>query len=269
MQHIAIESNQIKKDIQSLIIDMDGVLWKGEHPIGNLAKIFDSIRKLNYSFILATNNAMLSVEQYQEKLSKFNVILEAWQIINSSQATAQYLKRKYAQGGPVFIIGENGIQSMLREYGFYHSENNPVAVVVGLDRELTYDKLRKATLFIRKGSVFIGTNPDVTFPMPEGLIPGAGSILAALSVASGTTPKIIGKPSPYMYTFALERLNTEPKHTLVIGDRLETDIAGAQDIGCLTGLVLSGVTNRELALDWKPMPNFISEDLSSLINELE
>jgi len=261
--------NQDNNDIQSLIIDMDGVLWKGEEEIGNLSKIFDTIRGRNYGFILATNNAMLSVEQYQKKLSRFNVQMEDWQIINSSQATAHYLREKYPQGKPVFIIGENGIHSTLSEYNFYHSEKNPVAVIVGLDRELTYEKLRKATLFIRSGSDFIGTNPDVTYPMPEGLIPGAGSILAALSAASNITPKIIGKPSPYMYSYALERLQSKPENTIVVGDRLDTDIAGAQEIGCLTGLVLSGVTDLELALNWKPNPNFISKDLSNLLNELE
>jgi 4-nitrophenyl phosphatase len=138
-------------------------------------------------------------------------------------------------------------------------------VVAGMDRKLTYDKLRRATLLIRAGAPFIGTNPDKTFPVPEGLIPGAGSILAALETATGVTPLIMGKPSPAMYEVALMRLGTSPAETLVIGDRLETDIEGAQKIGCRTGLVLSGVTTAVQARLWKPQPDIIAENLESIV----
>ncbi len=256
------------RTINSLILDMDGVLWKGEHPIGDLPYIFESIQLLKYNVVLATNNAMLSVEDYLEKFNRFGVWLEGWQIINSSFATAYYLRNKYPEGGPVYIIGENGLHKTLEKYGFFHSDNKPIAVVVGLDRGLTYEKLKIATLFIRNGADFIGTNPDRTYPMPEGLVPGAGSILAALESASDSSPKIIGKPAPEMYFVALERLRSKPEETLVIGDRLETDIAGAQLIGCPTGLVLSGVTTLEMAKEWKPTPTFISQDLTNLLNEI-
>jgi 4-nitrophenyl phosphatase len=138
-------------------------------------------------------------------------------------------------------------------------------VVVGIDRQLSYEKLCRATLLIRSGVPFIGANPDRTFPTPEGLIPGAGAILAAIETATSVKPLIMGKPSPAMYQLALERLGTSPAETLVVGDRLETDIAGAQVIGCRTALVLSGVTSEADAYAWQPPPDFIARNLASLV----
>lgn len=252
--------------IRALILDMDGVLWRGDLPLGDLPTIFREINQQGFKVVLATNNAILSVEQYQQKIERFGVKLDEWQIINSSQATARYLSKKYPHGGPIFIIGEEGLYTTLEREGYYHSEKNAKAVVAGLDRTITYEKLKLATILIRNGSEFIGTNPDKTYPMPEGLVPGAGSILAALEAATEIPPRIIGKPAPEMYYAALERLGTTPEETLVVGDRLETDIAGAQATGCLSGLVLSGVTDLEMAKNWNPPPNFIFKDLESLLS---
>jgi len=116
--------------------------------------------------------------------------------------------------------------------------------------------------------VFIATNTDRTYPTPAGLAPGAGSIVTALEVATDQRPTVIGKPSPEMYLLAMERMNTIPSNTLVVGDRLETDIEGAQAIGCLSALVLSGVTLPEQAYAWRPQPDCITADLTSLINLL-
>ena len=135
-----------------------------------------------------------------------------------------------------------------------------------MDRQLTYDKLRMATLLIRAGAPFLATNYDVTFPTPEGLVPGAGAIVAAVETATSTKALVIGKPSPAMYQAAIERLGTTPTETLVVGDRLETDIAGGQALHCPTALVLSGVTNPEAARLWQPQPDVTVEDLTSLVN---
>ena len=123
-------------------------------------------------------------------------------------------------------------------------------------------------MLIRSGVPFIGTNPDRTFPTPEGQVPGAGSILATIEAATDTTPLVIGKPNPAMYQYALDRLGTTPQETLVVGDRLETDIAGAQELGCPSALVLSGVTSEEDAWAWNPPPEIISDNLTNVIREL-
>ena len=261
-------SSQIKltlSSIQALILDMDGVLWRGNEAIGDLQSIFDRIEKIGWKVIFATNNGSRTVQQYIDLLASFGVKAEPWQVISSATAAIEYLCRKFPHGGPVYIIGEQGIVEACSEHGFYQSETGPLAVIVGIDRKLTYEKLKIATLLIRSGVSFIGTNPDRTFPTPQGLVPGAGAILSAITVASDVNPTIVGKPEPMIYQIALERLKIPPDKTLVVGDRPETDIAGAQLLGCHTALVLSGVTNLNQAQAWQPEPDMIMNDLESLI----
>jgi len=249
---------------------MDGVIWRGGQPLGDLPSIFTEINHRGFKVILATNNATLSPNQYLQRLCSFGVKLESWQVINSAEATAHYLQQRYPKGGPVFIVGETGLQQALSERGFYHAnaERDVLAVVAGLDRNLNYDKLSKATLLIRAGAAFIGTNPDPTFPDKCGIVPGAGSILALLEAASEVKPTVIGKPAPGMYRVALSRLGTQPEATLVVGDRLKTDIAGAQALGCRSALVLTGVTSEAEVNKWEPMPDLVASDLTSLLEML-
>ena len=244
---------------------MDGVLWRGAEAIGDLRSIFRHIKKVGWKVIFTTNNGSRTIQQYVELLSSFGVTVEPWQVITSAIAATSYLRSQFPNGGPVYIIGEQGIIEACAEQGFYQSEADALAVVVGIDRNLSYDKLKTATLLLRSGVPFIGTNPDRTFPTLQGLVPGAGSILAALTAASDVAPIIVGKPEPTMYWLALERLNIIPDQALVIGDRLETDIVGAQLIGCRTALVLSGVTSSDQANAWEPAPDIITRDLKSII----
>lgn len=254
--------------IRALILDMDGVLWLADQPLGDLPSIFAEIDRHGWKVTLATNNSTLSVDSYLDKLAGFGVFLQRWQIINSSQAVAHYLHEKFPHGGPVYMIGEAGLTQALAEQNFYHSEEEVQAVVSSMDRQLSYQKLSQATLFIRSGIPFIGTNPDRTFPTPLGLVPGAGAILAALEAASDIKPYVVGKPAPEMYRVALDRLGTLPEETLVVGDRIETDILGAQALGCATGLVLSGVTSEAKAREWRPAPDLIAADLTTLLKIL-
>jgi 4-nitrophenyl phosphatase len=254
--------------IRALILDMDGVLWRGMQPIGDLPAIFSEISSRGLKVVLATNNATTTQKQYTEKLNHFGVTVAPQQIITSGIATGAYLKEKYPEGGNIFIIGEQGLRLSLEQQGLYLSENHVLAVIVSMDRELTFDKLSKATKFIRAGADFIATNPDRTFPTPEGLIPGAGAILAAVEAATGLQAQVIGKPQPEMYRIALKHLGTPPENTLVVGDRIETDIAGAQALGCWTALVLSGVTDKDSAYASKPAPNIITDDLKSVLDNL-
>lgn len=257
--------------VKAMILDMDGVLWRDEQAIGDLPYIFSMIQSKSIRVILATNNAARSPKQYIEKLRSFGVGLEDWQVINSSQATAHYLRQRYPDGGPVYIIGENGLLSALADQGFYSTEediDDILAVIVGLDHSINYKKLERATLLIRSGVPFIATNPDRTFPTPRGLVPGAGAILAAIEAATDVQALVIGKPAPEMYRMALERLGIPANETLVVGDRLETDIAGGQALGCPTALVLTGVTSEEKALEWMPKPEWIVKDLTAIVESL-
>lgn len=254
--------------IKALILDMDGVLWRGSQPLGNLPEIFGRIKTLHLKVLLATNNSTQTIDQFLIKLQGFGVSLQKWQVINSSEASAEILKEKYPDGGPAYFLGEEGLCLAMQAAGFYHDPEAARFVIAGMDRHLTYEKLSQATLLIRSGVPFFGTNPDRSLPTPRGLEPGAGSILAAIETATDTSPVIFGKPQPDMYRVALKRLEVAPAETLVIGDRLETDIVGAQKLGCRSGLVLSGASNEKQASQWKPAPDIIADDLSRMLEIL-
>ena len=229
-----------------------------------------AFRRGGLKVTLATNNATKTVEEYLDKLHGFGVTLEPWQIVNSSEATAHALAGKFPQKGAVFVVGENGIVSALREKGFMpitdpDDKTRPVAVVSSWDRQVTFQKLRRAALHVRAGAPLYATNADRSFPTPEGLIPGAGSILAALETATDVKATVIGKPSPFMMEIAMERIGLAKDDVLVIGDRLDSDIAAGQALKARTALVLSGVSSREQAEVWEPKPDLIAKDLGELV----
>jgi 4-nitrophenyl phosphatase len=263
-EEIRLSISQIAA-IQAIILDMDGVVWRGGESIGDLPALFQEMKRRGWKVMLATNNATRSNSQLIERFVRLGVSLESWQVINSGQAAASYLKKRYPQGGPLYIVGEEGLISTMADAGFFHSEDHPLAVLAGLNRQLTYEMLKQACLFIRSGLPFYGTNPDPTFPSPEGQIPGAGTVIGAIEIAAGVKAHLMGKPSPEMYRVALERLDVEASRTLVVGDRLDTDIEGGQAMGCLTGLVLTGVSTLEEAHQRVPPPDIIAADLTSLL----
>ena len=254
------------KNIKALILDMDGVLWRESAAIGNLPAIFEQIERLGLKYILATNNATRTPLMYVDKLAGFGAQVAEQRIINSAMAVAHLLSRKHPQGGPVYIFGETGLVQALEEVGFYHAEKDCLAIIASMDRKISFDKLRRATLLIRSGVPFYATNPDRTFPTPEGLIPGAGAILSALETATDVLPIIAGKPGPTLYEFAMERLGTTPAETLAVGDRIETDILGGQRLGCPTALVLSGISTLAEAEQHTPPINLVLPDLQSLLD---
>lgn len=248
---------------------MDGVLWRDDVPIGDLPAIFLRIRERGLKFIFATNNGSRTPQQYLERLAEFGVTVESWQVITSALGVAQMLKGKIPAGAPVFVIGGDGVKVALQEQGFkvvpVEMAETAQAVVIGVDREVNFTKMSEAALLVRRGVPFYATNPDKTFPTPRGEIPGAGAWISVIVTATGVEPVYAGKPFPFLMEMALERLGTKREETLVVGDRLETDIAAGQAVGCPTALVLSGVSTRAQAEAWNPRPDFIVEDLDALV----
>ena len=232
---------------------------------------FEKIRKLGLKITLATNNSTGSVQERLKKLAGFGVNTQNIDMLTSSIATAALLKDDFPQGGDIYVVGMAGILSELKKAGFrVFSEKdvpkNPVAVVVGMDWHINYEKIANASILIQGGATFYGTNPDKTYPHLRGLMPGAGTILSAIETASmGVKPIIAGKPSPYLFKLAMQKMNVKAEETLMVGDRLETDILGGQNAGCQTALVLSGVTDRACAEAWLPKVDFIAENLGELL----
>ncbi len=245
---------------------MDGVLWRGDEPLPMMPELFTFLRHHHIPFALATNNSRKSQQDYINKLASMNVPdIQSNQIITSGTATAQYLKSQHPNGGKVYVVGGDGLVEVLETAGFTIADKDADFVVVGIDFNLTYDKLRRATILIRNGATFIGTNPDVTFPSPEGLVPGAGSLLALIEVATDVQPIVIGKPKPAMFEVALENLGTQAHETLMIGDRLGTDIRGGHQTGMKTALVLTGVESQESMDQSNLKPDVVLQGLPELI----
>ena len=248
---------------------MDGVLWRENTSIGDLPKIFAHIRERGWKFTFATNNGTRTPGQYRERLAEFGVDVEEWQIITSALGVAQMVKGKIPAGSSVFVIGEDGVKEALQEQGFriasLESAEEAQAVVMGFDHGINFEKMREATLLIRRGVPFYATNSDKTFPTPRGEIPGAGAWISVIVTATGVEPIYAGKPYPFLMEMALKRLGTDREESLVVGDRLETDIAAGQAAGCPTALVLSGVSTRPQAEAWNPKPDLIVPDLESLV----
>ncbi len=262
-------NQMLPSNIKALILDMDGVVWKGDAPIGDLPATFNRIRERGLKFVFATNNGTKTPEEYQQKLHELGVEVESWQIVTSALGIAFMLANRHPRGTKVFMIGEEGIRAALKEKGFeiLSTEDAPKAeaFVMGIDRNIGFMKVAEATLLVRAGIPFYTTNTDMTFPTPRGEIPGNGSWLSVITSATGVEPIVAGKPFPFLMELSLDRLGTKKDETLVVGDRLETDIAAGQSVGCPSALVLSGVSTKAQADEWKPRIDIIADSLSALV----
>jgi 4-nitrophenyl phosphatase len=216
-------------------------------------------------FVLATNNSSRLPEQYADKLARFGVEVPVERVLTSAQAAAAYLSTVAPAGSHVYAIGGQGVRRALEQRDFVLSDAGATYVVVGWDRDLTWDKLATAALLIHAGADFIGTNPDTNYPTEQGPVPGNGAQLAALETTTGVAPVVVGKPEPWMYEAALRRMGARPGDTAVVGDRLDTDIAGGLRVGLTTVLVLSGIAT-EADLTTSPVkPDLVCADIGEFM----
>jgi 4-nitrophenyl phosphatase len=261
-----MEKHRSLLDLHFLLIDMDGVLWRGDEPVPGLADFFSFLRERHIRFTLATNNASRTSDHYVQRMAGYGIDVSRDEVITSAQATAAYLAERSEPGTAVYYIGEDGLGQALNKAGFrlVGDDETPKYVVVGWDRNLTYAKLAQATVYIYDGAAFIATNPDKTWPSERGQLPGAGAILAALQAATGVEPTIIGKPSPLMLQIAIRRMGAVAANTAMLGDRLETDILGGQNAGLTTILVLSGVTKPDDLATSPVQPDLVFDDIGAL-----
>jgi 4-nitrophenyl phosphatase len=247
------------------IFDMDGVLYRGKMPLPGVAALLAQLDERGVAYACATNNATLTPAEFSDKLARMDISMAPERIVTSPVATRRYLEQHAPAGTGVFCIGMNGLRSALFGDGYFHEDDrNPAYVVVGMDFQVTYPQLRRACLHIRAGSTFIGTNPDTTFPAEDGIVPGCGAILALLRAGSEQEPFVIGKPGPALFEASISILGADAARTLTIGDRLDTDIAGARAAGLASALVLTGVTTRESLAQSEIQPDAVFDDLPAL-----
>lgn len=252
--------------IQAVLFDMDGVLYRGQQVMPGVHTLLAFLEAQGIRYACLTNNASMSPEQYEEKLGAMGIAIPAQLVLTSALVTGHYLRSAYPAGTRVMIVGMRGLHEALFADGYFiEDQTTPELLVQGADFELTYNKLKAATLAIRRGARYIATNPDRTFPAEEGLIPGAGAIMAAIVTATDTQPLVIGKPAPTMFLVAAEMLGVTPAQTLMIGDRLDTDIAGARAAGMCNALVLTGVSRREDLASEAIAPDMVIDGLPDLL----
>lgn len=262
--------------IDHLILDMDGVLWRGETPLPGLVELFATLDARGLGYVLATNNATRVAEQYTDKLARFGVAVAPERILTSSEATAGYLRRHHPEVSRVYVVGEGGLHRAMREGGFeaigaaeVRAGASADAVVVGLAREaLGYEALAMAGLLLGRGAPFLATNRDATFPSEIGALPGAGAVVAFLETASGREATTIGKPERTLFDEALARLGSDPTTTAMVGDRLATDIVGGHAAGLRTVLLLSGVSGLADLERSEVRPDWVFDDIRALASAL-
>ncbi|MDP9366001.1 MAG: HAD-IIA family hydrolase [Chloroflexota bacterium] len=257
---------------RGFVFDMDGVLYRGEQALGGVAEALAAIAVRDGRFMLATNNSMSTPASYVGKLGRMGIEVPEESILTAGLATRDHLIETLEPGAGIFVVGMPALREQLFEGSSFHpvqyGEEQPAAVVVGLDLSFDYAKLKAATEAIRAGARFVATNADATLPTEGGLVPGAGSIVAAVSVASGREPTVIGKPETPLLVQSLHRMDVPPADAVMIGDRLDTDILAGQRAGMLTVLVLTGVSTRDEIATAPVPPDIVLTDLTALVAAL-
>jgi len=260
------------RQAKAWIFDMDGVLYRGTEVLPGVRELLDALTLRERQVMMATNNSMSTPEAYERRLASMGLDVPAAAVITSALATRDYLVRTLPEGAGIYVIGMPALREQLFDGSTFHpvqyGEEQPAAVVIGLDLAFTYEKLKAGHAALMNGALFIATNADTTLPTEAGLAPGAGSIVAALVAASGRAPIVIGKPETPMLEMAMLRMGVRPEETVMIGDRLDTDILAGERAGMPTVLVLTGVSTREDLAGAEALPDMVVSDLPSLVEAL-
>jgi glycerol 3-phosphatase-2 len=251
----------------ALLFDLDGVLYRGDEPVPGASETIGALREAGARIAFLTNNSSRTPEQVCAKLNAMGVAAAASEIVTSAIATADLLASR--GGGTAFVMGGDGVVGALTDAGLDVLDGEPEAadlVVVGIDDDLTYASLRTACVLVRRGARLVATNADPTFPATDGeLWPGAGALVAAITTATGVEAEVVGKPHAPLFQTALRRAGGATP--LVIGDRLDTDIAGAAALGWDSLLVLSGVATEDELAHSPFRPTYVASDISALLLE--
>jgi NagD protein len=244
---------------------MDGVIYCGSKLVDGANEFIERMIKSETKFLFLTNNSEQTPRDLKQKLEKKGIKgLGEHNFITSAMATAMFL-RQQKEHATVYVVGGGGLINELYNVGFTISESNPDYVVVGKTAtNFNFETLKTAVRLIRNGAKFIGTNPDMTDPTENGTEPACGTLLAAIEAASGKKPYIIGKPNSLMMMMAAKKLCVHPEESLMIGDRMDTDIVGGMEAGMKTCLVLSGVSKTEDIDDFPYRPDYVFDSVADI-----
>jgi len=229
---------------KSYLLDMDGVLVRGNQPIPGAQQFIERLIAAEAKFVILTNNPMHTPRDLQHRLAGVGLHVPADRLFTSAMATAQFLHSQMPNGS-AFAIGESGLTGALHDVGYILTERDPDYVVLGETTNYNFEHISKAVRLVAAGARFIATNPDPTGPSDKGLEPACGAMAALIQTATGVKPYFVGKPNPLMMRSALRYLGAHSEEAVMVGDRMDTDVIAGVESGLETILVLTGVTRED------------------------
>lgn len=249
--------------IKNYVIDMDGVLVKGKRIIPGADDFIGRLKKAKREYLVLTNNSLYTPRDLSHRLNLNGLEIPPERIFTSAMATARFL-HKQRPGGTAFVIGESGLTDAIHEVGYVITDINPDYVVLGETDSYNYEAVTKAIRLIEAGAQFIATNPDPAGPTETGTVPGCGAMAALIEKATGKPPFFVGKPNPLMMRTALNYIDVHSEDTVMVGDRMDTDIVAGVESGMRTILVLSGVTTLANVEKFPYRPTWILKSVAEI-----
>jgi len=265
-----MNKKQIVEEIRKkrgFICDMDGVLYHGERLLPGAREFVEWLTKEKKQFLFLTNASERTPRELQEKMKRLGIEVDKSHFYTSALATAAFLHSQ-KPGGSAFIIGEAGLINALYNVGYSMNSVDPDYVVMGETSSYSYEKIVQAVRLVMKGARLIGTNPDVSGPSGGGVVPATKALIAPIEIATGKKAYFVGKPNPLMMRIALKKLNCSREETIIIGDRMDTDIIAGIEAEIETCLVLSGITSREMIRKFAYRPHYVLSGLHDLVKDI-
>ena len=255
----------VPRPIETWLTDMDGVLVHEETPIPGATEFIDALKSSGMSFLVLTNNSIFTPRDLRARLLGSGIDVPEAAIWTSALATAQFLDDQ-RPGGTAYVVGEAGLTTALHDIGYVMTDRDPDYVVLGETRTYSFEAITRAIRLIDGGARFIATNPDVSGPSHQGKLPATGSVAALISTATGRQPYFIGKPNPLMMRSALNQLEAHSETTVMVGDRMDTDIVSGLEAGLRTVLVSTGSTRPEQVGLFPYRPTRVVDSIADLID---
>jgi NagD protein len=253
-----------RRPVECWLTDMDGVLVHEEQALPGAPEFIAALQQHGRRYLVLTNNSIFTARDLRARLLGSGIDVPERCIWTSALATAQFLADQ-STGGSAYVIGEAGLTSALHDIGFVLTERNPDYVVLGETRTYSFEAITRAIRLIERGARFIATNPDVTGPSPEGSLPATGSVAALITQATGIKPYFVGKPNPLMMRSALNSIDAHSESTVMVGDRMDTDVISGIEAGLRTILVLTGSTRAEQIGTFPYRPTRVCSSIADVV----
>ena len=252
---------------EGIICDMDGVLYNGEQLIEGASDFVHWLEESGKRYLFLTNASAYTPLGLRRRLGRMGLDIDESKFYTSALATAKFLDNQ-APRCCAYVIGDSGLHHALNDVGISMNEVNPDYVIVGETRDYNYDKIARAIQFIQNGAKLIGTHPDMTSPGEDGLIPAARALIAPIEMITGRKAYYVGKPNALMMRTGLSKLGVHSSDSMIIGDRMDTDIIAGIETGIMTVLVLSGVTSREIMRTFPYRPKYVFDSIGEIASYL-